>query len=176
MCGVYKPTNVISLSYGGQEADIPVSYQKRQCLEYMKLGLQGVSFLYASGDSGVSSKQAFPIHDFKLPLTKPRLPSSIRRHRRANRLSRSQRKHFQSHLARYLPLRHERRRHQSIPGLYRQRPRIRSSRPRIPTLLLRRRIQQHLSDPGLPDKSSSELFREAQPAVSVLQRAVTGFE
>ncbi len=56
MCGVYKPTNVISLSYGGQEADIPVSYQKRQCLEYMKLGLQGVSFLYASGDSGVSSK------------------------------------------------------------------------------------------------------------------------
>ena len=55
MCGVYKPTNVISLSYGGQEADIPVSYQQRQCLEYMKLGLQGVSFLYASGDSGVSS-------------------------------------------------------------------------------------------------------------------------
>ncbi|KAN0104205.1 subtilisin-like protein [Hyaloscypha variabilis] len=55
MCGVYKPTNVISLSYGGQEADIPVSYQKRQCLEYMKLGLQGVSFLYASGDSGVSN-------------------------------------------------------------------------------------------------------------------------
>lgn len=59
MCGVYKPTNVISLSYGGQEADIPVSYQKRQCLEYMKLGLQGVSFLYASGDSGVSSMNTF---------------------------------------------------------------------------------------------------------------------
>jgi tripeptidyl-peptidase I len=56
MCGVYKPTNVISLSYGGQEVDVPISYQKRQCLEYMKLGLQGVSFLFASGDSGVSSK------------------------------------------------------------------------------------------------------------------------
>ncbi|KAH8762741.1 peptidase S8/S53 domain-containing protein [Hyaloscypha sp. PMI_1271] len=55
MCGVYIPTNVISLSHEGQEADIPVSYQKRQCLEYMKLGLQGVSFLYASGDSGVSN-------------------------------------------------------------------------------------------------------------------------
>ncbi|KAL5314459.1 hypothetical protein ACEPPN_017099 [Leptodophora sp. 'Broadleaf-Isolate-01'] len=55
MCGVYKPTNVISLSYGGQESDLPISYQKRQCLEYMKLGLQGVSFLYASGDSGVSN-------------------------------------------------------------------------------------------------------------------------
>jgi len=47
---------VISVSYGGQEADVPISYQKRQCLEYMKLGLQGVSLLFASGDSGVSSK------------------------------------------------------------------------------------------------------------------------
>lgn len=56
MCGVYQPTNVISVSYGGQEADLPISYQKRQCLEYMKLGLQGVSFLFASGDAGVSSK------------------------------------------------------------------------------------------------------------------------
>ncbi|CZR67423.1 related to serine protease [Phialocephala subalpina] len=58
MCGVYKPTNVISLSYGGQESDLPISYQKRQCLEYMKLGLQGVSFLFASGDSGVSNYPA----------------------------------------------------------------------------------------------------------------------
>jgi tripeptidyl-peptidase-1 len=56
MCGTFVPTNVISLSYGGQEFDLPISYQKRQCLEYMKLGLQGVSFLFASGDSGVSSK------------------------------------------------------------------------------------------------------------------------
>ena len=58
MCGVYKPTNVISLSYGGQEADLPISYQKRQCLEYMKLGLQGVSFLFASGDAGVATYPA----------------------------------------------------------------------------------------------------------------------
>lgn len=55
MCGVYKPTNVISVSYGGQEVDLPLSYQRRQCLEYAKLGLQGVSFLFASGDSGVSN-------------------------------------------------------------------------------------------------------------------------
>ncbi|PQE05979.1 protease S8 tripeptidyl peptidase I protein [Rutstroemia sp. NJR-2017a BBW] len=55
MCGTFVPTNVISLSYGGQEFDLPISYQKRQCLEYMKLGLQGVSFLFASGDSGVSN-------------------------------------------------------------------------------------------------------------------------
>ena len=62
MCGTYKPTNVISLSYGGQESDLPIAYQRRQCLEYMKLGLQGVSFLFASGDSGVSSKFLSDIH------------------------------------------------------------------------------------------------------------------
>ncbi|TVY65695.1 Aorsin, partial [Lachnellula suecica] len=55
MCGVYTPTNVITLSYGGQEADLPITYQKRQCLEYMKLGLQGVSFLFSSGDAGVAN-------------------------------------------------------------------------------------------------------------------------
>ncbi|KAL1966156.1 hypothetical protein VTN77DRAFT_4708 [Rasamsonia byssochlamydoides] len=54
-CGVYKPTNVISISYGGAEAGLPISYQRRQCNEFMKLGLQGVSVIVASGDSGVGS-------------------------------------------------------------------------------------------------------------------------
>ena len=31
MCGVYKPTNVISISYGEQEQDLPAYYQQRQC-------------------------------------------------------------------------------------------------------------------------------------------------
>lgn len=31
MCGVYKPTNVISISYGEQEQDLPAYYQERQC-------------------------------------------------------------------------------------------------------------------------------------------------
>ena len=53
-CGVYKPTNVISISYGGQEADLPYQYQRRQCNEYMKLGMQGISIVVSSGDSGVS--------------------------------------------------------------------------------------------------------------------------
>ena len=53
-CGVYKPTNVISISYGGQEYDLPTNYQQRQCNEYMKLGMQGVSIVVASGDSGVA--------------------------------------------------------------------------------------------------------------------------
>lgn len=53
-CGVYKPTNVISVSYGGQEDDLPASYQQRQCNEFMKLGLQGHSIFFASGDAGVA--------------------------------------------------------------------------------------------------------------------------
>jgi tripeptidyl-peptidase-1 len=32
-CGVYKPTNVMSISYSSQEFDHPVNYQKRMCLE-----------------------------------------------------------------------------------------------------------------------------------------------
>ncbi|KAI2787404.1 Aorsin [Penicillium oxalicum] len=54
-CGVYKPTNVISASYGQAEADLPPNYTKRQCNEFMKLGLQGHSILFASGDYGVAS-------------------------------------------------------------------------------------------------------------------------
>lgn len=53
-CGVYEPTNVISISYGGDEAGLSANYQKRQCDEYKKLGLQGVSIVVASGDSGVA--------------------------------------------------------------------------------------------------------------------------
>ena len=53
MCGVYKPTNVISISYGEQEQDLPAYYQERQCNEFLKLGLQGVSIFVASGDTGV---------------------------------------------------------------------------------------------------------------------------
>jgi len=32
-CGVYKPTNVVSISYGGIEVLLPDNYQKRQCNE-----------------------------------------------------------------------------------------------------------------------------------------------
>lgn len=59
-CGVYKPTNVISISYGGWEANLPIHYQRRQCQEWMKLGLQGVSVVVASGDSGVEGRGGAP--------------------------------------------------------------------------------------------------------------------
>lgn len=52
-CGVYKPTNVISISYGASEAFFPDFYIKRQCNEWMKLALQGVTTVISSGDSGV---------------------------------------------------------------------------------------------------------------------------
>lgn len=55
MCGTYKPTNVISISYGGGEADLPGYYLKRQCDEIMKLGLQGITVVISSGDDGVGS-------------------------------------------------------------------------------------------------------------------------
>ncbi|CRG84245.1 Aorsin [Talaromyces islandicus] len=56
MCGTYKPTNVISVSYGGAEDAVPQSYYERQCHEFMKLGLRGVSVFFSSGDSGVASR------------------------------------------------------------------------------------------------------------------------
>ncbi|KAI1826760.1 peptidase S8/S53 domain-containing protein [Xylaria intraflava] len=54
MCGTYNATNVISISYESNEADKPVSYQTRQCMEYMKLALMGVTVLFPSGDDGVA--------------------------------------------------------------------------------------------------------------------------
>ncbi|KAL9095883.1 MAG: hypothetical protein Q9165_001880 [Trypethelium subeluteriae] len=54
-CGGVAPPNVLSISYGSQEAGVPIAYQKRQCNEFLKLGLQGVSFLFASGDAGVGN-------------------------------------------------------------------------------------------------------------------------
>jgi tripeptidyl-peptidase-1 len=55
MCGVYTPTNVISISYGVAEADQPANYLRRQCLEFMKLGLMGHTIFAATGDYGVAA-------------------------------------------------------------------------------------------------------------------------
>ena len=50
MCGVYRPTNVISASYSVQELEYPTAYLQRQCAEIMKLALQGVTLVSSSGD------------------------------------------------------------------------------------------------------------------------------
>jgi tripeptidyl-peptidase-1 len=46
---------VISISYSSIEDLLPNNYQYRQCNEYLKLGLQGVTVVISSGDSGVAS-------------------------------------------------------------------------------------------------------------------------
>ncbi|KAH7904514.1 peptidase S8/S53 domain-containing protein [Hygrophoropsis aurantiaca] len=53
-CGTDKPTNVISSSHAAPEVAISNSYAARQCIEYGKLGVMGVTVLYSSGDSGVA--------------------------------------------------------------------------------------------------------------------------
>ncbi|KZF23723.1 hypothetical protein L228DRAFT_122834 [Xylona heveae TC161] len=53
-CGGFSATKVISTSYGYNEADLTPFYEQRQCNEYLKLGLQGVTILYSSGDYGVA--------------------------------------------------------------------------------------------------------------------------
>lgn len=60
MCGVYTPPKVISMSYGESEEDIPIKYAKRQCNEFMKLGLQGHSIFVSSGDYGVAQPPGDP--------------------------------------------------------------------------------------------------------------------
>jgi len=53
-CGTVKPANVISTSYGYNEADLSPAYTARQCAEYAKLGMMGVTVLFSSGDNGVA--------------------------------------------------------------------------------------------------------------------------
>ncbi|KAK1094542.1 hypothetical protein LTR48_000091 [Friedmanniomyces endolithicus] len=55
-CGGAPVSNVFSVSYGQIEGALPRFYQERQCHEWMKLALQGVSVIYASGDSGVANR------------------------------------------------------------------------------------------------------------------------
>ncbi|KAK4214897.1 Pro-kumamolisin, activation domain-containing protein [Rhypophila decipiens] len=57
MCGVYKPTNVIAISYSGNEHVLPQNYMLRQCFEVMKLALQGVTVVESSGDYGVGGRR-----------------------------------------------------------------------------------------------------------------------
>ncbi|CCE31770.1 related to Tripeptidyl-peptidase I precursor [Claviceps purpurea 20.1] len=66
MCDVFKPTNVISISYGGIEDDYTPKELSRQCNEFMKLGLLGVSVFVATGDVGVANQEGYclgPHHD-----------------------------------------------------------------------------------------------------------------
>lgn len=54
MCGVFTPTNVISISYSPEELQQTPSYDRRQCNEWMKLGLMGVTVVGSTGVYGVA--------------------------------------------------------------------------------------------------------------------------
>ncbi|KAG6127030.1 hypothetical protein E4U38_006522 [Claviceps purpurea] len=56
-CGNRQPPLVISISWAEPEASLPTRYVRRQCVEFLKLGLQGVTVLAASGDTGPASSQ-----------------------------------------------------------------------------------------------------------------------
>ncbi|THH05901.1 hypothetical protein EW145_g4459 [Phellinidium pouzarii] len=53
-CGILAPPNVVSVSYGSDEASVTLAYATRQCNEYAKIGLMGTTVLYSSGDDGVA--------------------------------------------------------------------------------------------------------------------------
>ncbi|TFY61990.1 hypothetical protein EVJ58_g4155 [Rhodofomes roseus] len=53
-CGTVSPAYIMSTSYGYTEADLTPAYEQRQCAEYAKLGLMGITVLYSSGDYGVA--------------------------------------------------------------------------------------------------------------------------
>lgn len=54
MCGTYNVTNVVSISFAKDETEVPRHYLERQCHEWMKLALRGVTVVVAAGDRGVS--------------------------------------------------------------------------------------------------------------------------
>ncbi|KAM7187202.1 aorsin precursor [Rhypophila sp. PSN 637] len=54
-CGTAQPPKVISISFAWPEHHFPADYLARQCLEFLKLSLQGVTVIVATGDAGVGS-------------------------------------------------------------------------------------------------------------------------
>ncbi|KAK1254016.1 hypothetical protein MKX08_008011 [Trichoderma sp. CBMAI-0020] len=64
MCGVFTPTNVISISYSPEEAQQSANYDRRQCTEWMKLGLMGVTVVGSSGVYGVAGNDAQCLHTY----------------------------------------------------------------------------------------------------------------
>ena len=54
---------MISTSYSVNEADLSRAYAARQCAEYAKLGLQGVTVVYSSGDHGVAGRGGSCLND-----------------------------------------------------------------------------------------------------------------
>jgi len=54
-CGTVSPPKVLSISFGWPEAAFPPEYLHRQCYEFLKLGLMGITVIVASADAGTGS-------------------------------------------------------------------------------------------------------------------------
>lgn len=57
-CGGFTASKVISTSYSHNENSLTPFYLERQCHEFLKLGLMGVTSLYSSGDRGVAGRNS----------------------------------------------------------------------------------------------------------------------
>ncbi|KAH6842419.1 peptidase S8/S53 domain-containing protein [Chaetomium sp. MPI-CAGE-AT-0009] len=55
-CGTHTPPKVISVSYAWAEAGFPEDYLRRQCDEYLKLGLMGITIIAGTGDEGTAGR------------------------------------------------------------------------------------------------------------------------
>ena len=55
-CQALKPPNVISFSYGTDELALSPREADRLCNEFLKIGLQGTTLVFASGDTGVGGQ------------------------------------------------------------------------------------------------------------------------
>jgi tripeptidyl-peptidase-1 len=62
---------VISISYGWNEVAFPVEYLRRQCIEFLKLGLQGVTVIVASSDYGAAGQHGSCLENGQYILTTP---------------------------------------------------------------------------------------------------------
>lgn len=60
-CGIYQPPRVIAIAYAWNEASFSDKYIHRQCLEFLKLGLQGVTVVTGSGDRGPADQLGYCI-------------------------------------------------------------------------------------------------------------------
>jgi tripeptidyl-peptidase-1 len=76
-CGTIKPPGVISISYTFPEAAFPPEYLERQCMEYLKLGLMGVTVLVSVSDSGTGSSSVPTENDAALGLCRDRESGAI---------------------------------------------------------------------------------------------------
>lgn len=78
MCGTYKVTNVVSISFALDESSLSRHYVQRQCHEWMKLALRGVTVVVAAGDRGVQGSMGciFDPNDPKKEIFSPLFPGS----------------------------------------------------------------------------------------------------